>query len=363
MSFMRAPESGLNIPPPRLAHILTEAAAVYGPRGLIRPIVLNMVGLVLARIAESPQAGLPTPTLLANDLRAHINQRERRRISRIILPEMLTDADTKSPKSIGELKTATGLEPRLILGFLQDLELAGYVRQISHAPNIADRIWEISHDFVARLLGPIVRRRFETLREKIFKVMYLAFVAAWVLVLGTLFIAAPWLSRQRAEEILRDRFSMYLHDQGDGYLASEQSSNFTDLPGAVDELVNFGSITELNLTNCLRLTNVDGLKGLTALHSLNLTSCLRLTNVDGLKGLTALQSLNLSHCSQLTNVDGLKGLTALQSLNLSGCYRLTNLDGLKGLPALRDLDLTRSSISPDEIAAFKRALPSTDIRH
>ena len=452
--FIIAPESGLNIPPPRLNQILTEAAAVDGTLGLIRPIVLNMVGLVLPRIAESPRAGLAIRTLLANELRAHINQRERRRISRIILPEMLTYADIKNPKSIGELKTATGLEPQLILGFLQDLELAGYVRQISHAPNIVDRIFEISHDFVARLLGPIVRTRFETLRGKIFKVMYPALVAAWVLVLGALFIAAPWLRRQRAEEILRDRISMYLHDQGDGYLASEQSSNFTDLRGAVEELVNFGSITELNLTNCLQLTNVDGLKaltalqslnlcgcyrltnvdelkGLTALQSLNLSGCYRLTNLDGLKaltalkslnlsycyrltnvdglnaltalqslnlshcsgltnrdglkaltalqsldlsfrsqltnvdelkGLTALQSLNLSHCSQLTNVDGLKGLTALQSLNLGYCSRLTNVDALKGLTALRDLDVTRSSISPDEIAALKRALPSTNIR-
>ena len=60
--------------------------------------------------------------------------------------------------------------------------------------------------------------------------------------------------------------------------------------------------------------------------------------------------------------DGLKGLRALQSLNLSGCCRLTNLDALKGLTALRDLDVTRSSISPDEIAVLQRALPSTDIR-
>jgi hypothetical protein len=64
MRFIIAPGSGLNIPPPRLTHILTETAAVYGTRGsFIRPIVLNMVGLVLARIAESPRAGLAIQTL------------------------------------------------------------------------------------------------------------------------------------------------------------------------------------------------------------------------------------------------------------------------------------------------------------
>jgi hypothetical protein len=67
MLFINAPQSGLAIPPPRLTHILTEAAAVDGTLGLIRPIVLNIVGSVLSRIAESPRAELPTRTLLAND--------------------------------------------------------------------------------------------------------------------------------------------------------------------------------------------------------------------------------------------------------------------------------------------------------
>jgi hypothetical protein len=52
MLFFKGPKSGLDIAPPRLKQILTEAAAVDGTLGLIRPIVLNMVGSVLTRIAK-----------------------------------------------------------------------------------------------------------------------------------------------------------------------------------------------------------------------------------------------------------------------------------------------------------------------
>jgi hypothetical protein len=42
--FITAPESGLEIAPERLQRVLSEAAALDGTRGLIRPIILNMLG-------------------------------------------------------------------------------------------------------------------------------------------------------------------------------------------------------------------------------------------------------------------------------------------------------------------------------
>jgi hypothetical protein len=79
-----------------------------------------------------------------------------------------------------------------------------------------------------------------------------------------LVIVTPWLGRLHSEQILRDRFSIFLHDEGKGYLAREQDRTFKDLPAAIPYLVNFGSITVLDLTDCEQLTNVDGLKELKA---------------------------------------------------------------------------------------------------
>src|SRR6202023_3138089 len=153
-------ETGLKIHEERLRRVLREASAADGTRGLIRPIIINMLGLVLRRIADSPEAERPTGALLAEDLRAFIDHPDRRAIARAILPHMLTEADTKQPRMIGELCSATKLDAHIIHGCPLQLEASGYVRQISRSEEIMNRVWEISHDFVARLLGPMLKNPF-----------------------------------------------------------------------------------------------------------------------------------------------------------------------------------------------------------
>jgi hypothetical protein len=48
LTFLTATETGLNIHEERLRRVLREAAAADGTRGLIRPIILNMLGVVLS---------------------------------------------------------------------------------------------------------------------------------------------------------------------------------------------------------------------------------------------------------------------------------------------------------------------------
>jgi hypothetical protein len=86
LAFLTAPATDLNIHEERLRRVLKEAAAADGTRGLIRPIILNMLGVVLKRIADSPEAERPTRTLLTEDLRAFIDHPPRRAIARAILP-------------------------------------------------------------------------------------------------------------------------------------------------------------------------------------------------------------------------------------------------------------------------------------
>ena len=56
-------------------------------------------------------------------------------------------------------------------------------------------------------------------------------------------------------------------------------------------------------------------------------------------GILQLTELDLSSCESLLNLDGLANLTKLTSLNLSYCDKVQNVDVLANLPNLRSLDL------------------------
>jgi Leucine-rich repeat (LRR) protein len=187
-------------------------------------------------------------------------------------------------------------------------------REISRPAEIVNRVWEVSHDFVARLLGPIVKHSSPTFWERFRPILYPLSVAAWVLIAGSLIFAGPYLVRKATESILEKRYQFSIQETTHGYNLKETNRHFNDLSAANPYLGKLGQIT-----------------------------------------------LDLTYCDKLTSVDGLQGLANLQTLNLSGCTSLTNVDALKSLTALQRLDLTGSSVSPDEIAALKRALPSTYI--
>ena len=100
------------------------------------------------------------------------------------------------------------------------------------------------------------------------------------------------------------------------------------------------NVTNLDLSSCKSITNVDGLANLTKLTSLVLHDCQLLTNIDGLANLTKLTELDLDCCTKITNLDGIAKLTNLTKLTLSNCKSLTNLDGLANLTNLIELNLS-----------------------
>jgi len=277
-TFLKAPETGLKIPEERLRRVIREASAADGTRGLIRPIILNMLGLVLRRIADSPEAERPTRTLLAQDLREFIDHPDRRAIARAILPHMLTDADTKHPRSIGELCSATKLDAHLIHGCLLQLGTSGYVRQISRSDRILNRVWEVSHDFVARLLGPILKNPFRTFWEHFGRVFYPLSIGAWAVAAGFLIFAVPWIDLVRAERTLRDDFGVDIRKNSVFIKASSFFPTLSDLKSdrlrlhSALTLVQKLSPRDLNLSRCRALTNVDGLKDFRNLRTLSLAN-------------------------------------------------------------------------------------------
>jgi hypothetical protein len=360
LSFLTAPETGLKIQPERLRRVLREATAADGTRGLVRPIILNMLGVVLQRIADSPEAERPTRTLLTDDLRAFINDPNRRAIARSILPHMLTEADTKWPRRIGELCDATKLDAHVIHGCLLGLETSGYVRQIGRSEEILNRIWEVSHDFVARLLGAIVKHPFRTWWERFRRVFYPIAIGTWTLTAIFLIFAEPWLVRKASEFQLEHDYGFSVRETDTGYILTEEVATFNELPAAIPYLRKLNPTT-LKFPGCSKLVTVRGLEDLKNLQNLVLSGCRRLSHVNELKDLENLQILDLSYCVSLTNVDGLKDLKGLKVLNLSNCTSLTNVDGLKGHNDLQSLILSSSSIGADSLKELHEQLTLTNI--
>lgn len=328
-AFLRAPAGELNIEEDRLHKILTEAAAVDGTPKLIRPIILNMLGVVMRRIAGRPPSRHSTSRLLEEDLYGVINDARRRDVARLILPHLITDADTKRPRTIGELFEETRLDPSVIHGCLLDLELSGYARQLRRSDDICHRLWEVSHDFVARLLGPILKTPWGTKWNAIRPYLFTIFLLSWLVAL--IFVpslASAW-GRLQAETILRDRYQFMLHKRPNGYTATQVTNEDENLKDAFVLLAKLNPVTTLNLGTSIKLQSLDGIEHLTNLTEVYLADCLNLKKLDGLGQLSELQSVNLRLCGSLTNVRAFSGSVGPQSLELSFCSNLETLDGLQ----------------------------------
>jgi hypothetical protein len=372
---------GLTVPNVRMDQVLREAARQEGGRVVMRPIVANLLGVVLRRMADHPTLWRQKSDLLRGYVRDCLGK-EMKEERAGLLRALVTDFHTARPRSVADIARETGLEASVLDAQLEHFGRAGLLRCLNLEEQLpARRVWQIAHDFLAtlieRVLDGIQRTLWRTLR---------AWLAPGAVCLALIvFLVLPWIQRHRdiswlanagftwneaASAIMVgtsegrrtgkwDHFFVILHRMKPHILGLSQCEGLQDVDGLkgltslqslnlnwcnglrnVDGLKDLTSLQELHLRACPPLQNVEILKDLTSLQSLDLNDCKALRNVDGLKGLTSLKSLDLGFCKALRNVDGLKGLTSLQGLDLSFCEALQNLDGLKGLTSLQGLDLS-----------------------
>ncbi len=341
-AFLADPRSGIQLADGRLNEALDEAEAVTSTPGLIRPIALNMLGKLLERHAGHDPVKIPRGALLAHDIRRTVEAAEVRSHARPVLRSLLSDG-LRIRRSVAESAAATGLAPEIVSGCLKRLLDWPLVRCVEESDDPARSRWEIAHDFIARLLTPILETPLRTLAERI-----RPFVTPSLLVLTLGTAAALWLGQEIGRENaivaeLSNRFGIHADVQRDKVFATavqREKVDQTSLPNIAELLKALKRPIELNLRECTALQNVDGLHGLPSLESLVLSWCEALQNVDGLQGLPSLQILNLSDCTALQNVDVLQELPSLQILDLGGCSVLQNVAGLQGLPSLQSLDLS-----------------------
>src|SRR5262249_32786640 len=144
-------KSGLNIGPKLMDEVFKQIR-IFDEAGLVRPITLNMVGLILDRYSIEQNRALRAKRtqegLIFQYVRKCLNQSNTRDCSQQLLRNMITGEGTRTPKSIETLCNSTNLGAGSVIRCLRQLEHDGLVRSIDKG----QKLWEISHDFVARVL-------------------------------------------------------------------------------------------------------------------------------------------------------------------------------------------------------------------
>ena len=131
--------SGLKIGQSLLDEVLREAAEIEETKGLIRPITLNMFGVILGRFTGQLPKGLEPGALIRGYLREAVNNPEVRDSAPEILRHMITPAGTKEPKSETDLAKATETDPAAVRGCLLNLGNEGLVRPLdTHEGHLGD---------------------------------------------------------------------------------------------------------------------------------------------------------------------------------------------------------------------------------
>ena len=332
--FLSDPRSGIDIAAGRLNQVLDEAEAVTSTPGLIRPIVLNMLGKLLLRLAGRDPVRVSRGALLSHDIRRTVEADEIRSYARPILRTLLNEG-LRVRRTVAETAKATGLAPDLVMGCYKKLVEWPLVRCVTESRDPAISLWEIAHDFVARLLSPILEapRRKTGERVRVF--------ATPVLLLGIVAMTTDlWLGKENAITAkLSNPNGIHVVIEPERIMATAVVFEDVDsekVPVIADLLRRYDRPVSLHLNHCVRLTNVDGLKILTTLEHLELGYCIELTSVKGLKGLPLLDSINLNECP-IPTVDDLLDIPALRELRLDSCDVIKNVNGLARLDKLEFL--------------------------
>ena len=305
--------------------LLAGAEALDDVPARFRPITLNMLGLALQDLDLQVTA---KPEKLVQDyMQRAVAQSEIKEIAPAVIGEMISDANTKEPRTVGELASLLNLNNHDVLVCLTLLAQKGLVRKLD-APQ---ELWEISHDFVARQLAILLGR----LRPSPWpRLAMLSAPILLILILSGLIIWLPGYAEERAYSNLRGMEIAVTIDGPNNLLIATFSpiSDDRTYASALPDL-NEVRISDLDLSH----SNVTTLPTLpSSLHALNVSGS-KITTLPALP--STLQTLNISG-SEIATLPALP--STLQTLNASGS-RITTLPALP--TRLKELNISGSSIT------------------
>ncbi len=323
--------SGLEFSSDLLNRVFEEAYDIEGGGTRIRPIVLNLLGIVLkSRTVTSKH--IYKKRLIKEYLKRVINKfsGDVAKLVPRILAEMVTDAGTKRAKAEQELEEKFKTQSGLCRGCLSLLANEGLVREVDRD----SRTWEISHDFVAQILGQLIGSLRPTRFQRFKSNLGMIALSLWLVVvfaIGPAYyrIYVPYKLSTFGVKALKvnNGYKVYAND-------SLKEINFIKVEFDVVKkwLRRLNGITELSIENQhytkidlsgkyfsslnkIKLHRNNKLEEL-AVSQLDKLSELRIENNRNLKELTIPQLDNLSALNIRSN-NNLKELTIPQLDNLS----------------------------------------------
>jgi hypothetical protein len=186
-------DSGLRVHEELLQGVLREAAELDQTKGLIRPITINLCGLVLSRFASGVDRKFRPGSLVRGFLQESVNLPSVRNVAPRILPKLISSSVTKVPRTIGWLAQKCGFDSTVVHGCM--LVLGQADRAIVRPIDSRQQTWEISHDFLVPLLDSIVSRK--SVSAWRLSRPYLPWLAAAILVIAFRATPKPVLSGPR----------------------------------------------------------------------------------------------------------------------------------------------------------------------
>ncbi|MGH6837442.1 MAG: leucine-rich repeat domain-containing protein [Methylocella sp.] len=285
-------------------------------RGIYRLITLNMVGLILERMGQ--RFDEDPGRLIQSYLLDCLSSGEGHEFAGPLLEHMITDAGTKEPRTEATLVELTGLERWQVTSALTGLGAQGIVRRLEGA----EPVWEVSHDFIARIIGRLIGRLKPSLFRRVQPFVAPVILALWIVFIG--FFIPGWLSRNVEHRVMN---AMSLTNKDGGLAGRPAISDFDD-----------GKLLRL----------IPDLKALNSLKSFYLVST-HVADIAPLKDLKSLTTLYLND-TQVTDIAPLKDLKSLTTLYL-GYTKITDIAPLKDLKSLTILDLGNTQVA--DIAPLK----------
>jgi Leucine-rich repeat (LRR) protein len=329
--FMR--KSGITVSADLMRAVLREAAEIEQTTGLIRPVTINLCGLVVSRFAS----GLPRRFrggLIRGFLRESLLLPEVREVAGKLIPRFITDNVTKRPCTVTDLARATLIAPATVRACLRRLGESD--RAIVRPLDQQQETWEISHDFLVPLLDSIVARRMASWWLSFRP--WLPWTAAGVM--GIAALVVPLMTHQDPTvELRRQGWTV---SESDGVLLLR---NTNIPPKSVPILRGLNSSFGLDLRTYDRnvsLADVSALRGLKNLTRLNL-SVTKVADVSALSELKNLTQLNLNN-TKVADVSALSELKNLTQLDL-GLTPVADISASGGLKNLTQLDLSFTPVA------------------
>ncbi len=344
--------SGLQVQDELLRQVLREAAEIEQTKGIVRPITINLCGLVLGRFAMGLPRSFGPKGLIRGFLRESISLPSIRQIAPRLLPHLITNYVTRQQRTIKELAQETQLDVAAVRGCLRVLGRSD--RAIVRPLDSDQQTWEISHDFLVPLLDSIMARWTVSLWRRFRGV--LPWAAAVILVVMALFpFPRPKDPSSELVElgwaVARVGGGMELEFIGDppkqsgGVLRRLRQPLFVKIMAAKLSKESFAGWGDLDIRGIILrgslndISTLKYLKGPTALYLVGT----QINNFSALKDYTTLMILYAPD-TLVNDLSALRNFKQLMSLNINGA-RVSDLSPLKDLTNLSQLNLNETQVS------------------